>query len=91
MKTPGVSVTLGMSQGTQTPYARVNGRLGGFAIGKRLDVNSQKGILGIVAALLLANAVKKAKEPSKGRVAKAKDVTPKVSIDAASVISKLLG
>lgn len=91
MKTPGVSVTLGMSQGTQTPYARVNGRLGGFAIGKRLDVNSQKGILGIVAALLLANAVRKAKEPSKSRVAKAKDVTPKVSIDAASLLSKLLG
>lgn len=91
MKIPGVSVTLGMSQGTQEPYARVNGRLGGFAIGKRLDVNSQKGLLGIVAALLLANAVKKAKAPKKDRVAKAKDITPKVQVDAARVLSDLLG
>lgn len=91
MKLPGVSVTLGMSQGTQQPYARVNGRLGGFAIGKRLDVNSQKGLLGIVAALLLANAVKKAKEPKKSRVAKAKDVTPKVTANAAGLLSTLLG
>lgn len=90
MKTPGVSVTLGMSQGTQEPYARVNGRLGGFAVGKRVDINSSKGLLGIVAAILLANAVRKGKEPKKSRVAKAKDVTPKVSIDAASILSKLL-
>lgn len=91
MKTPGVSVTLGMSQGTQEPYARVNGRLGGFSIGKRLDVNSQKGLLGIVAAVLLANAVKKAKDPKKSRVAKAKDVTPKVTVNAASILTKLFG
>ena len=91
MKTPGVSVTLGMSQGTQTPYARVNGRLGGFVMGKRLDVNSQKGLLGIVAALLVANVVRKSKETSKSRVAKAKDVTPKVQVNAATFLSDLLG
>lgn len=91
MKTPGVSVTLGMSQGTQEPYARVNGRLMGFAVGKRLDVNSQKGLLGIVAALLIANAVKKSGTAKKGRLAKAKDVTPKVQVDAATLISNLLG
>lgn len=88
MKTPGVSVTLGMSQGTQEPYARVNGRLGGFVVGKRLDVNSQKGLLGLVAAVLLANVARKAKDPKKGRVSKAKDITAKV--DAASILSKLL-
>jgi hypothetical protein len=77
-----------MSQGTQEPFARVNGRLGGFAIGKRLDVNTQKGLLGIVAAILLANAVKKAKDPKKSRLAKAKDITPKV--DVGSFLSQLL-
>lgn len=91
MKTPGVSLTLGMSQGTQEPYARVNGRLGGFAIGKRLDMGSQSGLLGLIAAALVVNAVKKGKEPKKGRAAKAKDVTPKVQVNAAALISKLLG
>lgn len=77
MKTPGISLTVGMSQGTQTPYVTANGRLGFLHASKRLDLGSQKGLIAALAGLLLVNAVKKTKASTTAkRVRKAKDVTP---------------
>lgn len=79
MKVPGVSLTLGMSQETQTPYARVTGRHGMFSMGKRLSLDDNKGLIALVAGVLIANAVRKSKTGSKAKakVRKIKDVTPK--------------
>lgn len=90
MKTPGVSLTIGMSQDTGTPYARVTGRKGGFVLGKKLDFGSQNGLIALAAGLLVVNAVKKTKKKSANKkVTKAKDVSP--TIDLGGFLSKLVG
>ncbi len=79
MKIPGLSLTLGMSQGTQEPYARATGRLGGFVIGKSLSLNDNKGILALAAGLLIANVVKKNSDKKNKKVAQLKEVGPKAA------------
>jgi hypothetical protein len=98
MKTPGLSLTLGMSQGTKKPYARVAGRHSGIVVGKSLDLGSSKGLLLALAGLLVANAMKHMEEPS---VDGMKDITPKkkpkkakapsVSLNAAQLLGGLFG
>lgn len=71
LKKPGMSLTLGMSQGTGEPFARITGRSGPLVLSKRLNLFDNKGLLGAAAAFLLANALKKT---SDGKVRKAKEV-----------------
>lgn len=80
MKVPGVSLTLGMSQDTGTPYARVTGRKGGFVLGKRLDLDSQKGLFAIAAGLLLANAVKQSKKKAGKKKPEKTELQPSVDL-----------
>lgn len=89
MKTPGLSLTLGMSQDTQKPYARVTGRHSGMVLGKSLDLDSSKGIIAALAGLLIINAVKKTKANA-GKT-KRKPKAPSVSLNAAQLLSGLLG
>lgn len=65
IKLPGISMTLGMTQGDHQPYARVRGRSGLFSASKNIDLSSGKGLLVAVGALLLTNAVKKTAAKSK--------------------------
>lgn len=88
MKTPGLSLTLGMSQDTKKPYARVTGRHSGMVLGKSLDLDSSKGLIAAVAGLLVMNAVKQTKADA-GKT-KRKPKKASVSIDGASVVKGLL-
>lgn len=59
IRIPGISLTLGMTQGDQTPYARVSGRSGIFSASKRLSLSDHKGLIAGIGMALIANAVKK--------------------------------
>lgn len=62
---PGMSLTVGVSQNTHLPYARVNGRLGMFHVNKRIDADSP--LLLLLGAAFAAKAVtgkKKKKKPT---------------------------
>jgi hypothetical protein len=89
MKTPGLSLTLGMSQDTKRPYARVTGRHSGMVLGKSLDLDSSKGLIAALAGLLLVNAVKQSKA-NEGKP-KRKPKKASVSLNAAQVVQGLIG
>lgn len=64
---PGFSATLGVSQGTHTPYARVTGRAFGMVTSKKLDLSNPLSLAGLLGIALYAGSkqVKKAKPKAK--------------------------
>lgn len=89
MKTPGISLTLGMSQETKKPYARVTGRHSGMVLGKSLDLTKSTGIIAAIAGLLVMNAVKQTKADA-GKT-KRKPRKAQISVDGATAVQGLLG
>lgn len=86
---PGVSATLGVSQGSHTPYAHVTGRMFGLVTSKRLDLDNPLSLLALAGILGYAakkGADKKAKSAKK--VAKPKDSSSK-GLNLLENISKL--
>lgn len=62
MKIPGVSITLGVTQGTHTPYARVSGRSGILSATKNVNLKKKGGLLALAGLALVAFAAKKTAE-----------------------------
>lgn len=75
---PGLSVTIGMNQSSHEPFARIRGRSGIFNMTKELDLMSNKGLLLLAGAAILANAASKAKAKADKPKPKKAPTKPKI-------------
>lgn len=77
---PGFSATLGVSQGSHTPYARVTGRALGIVSSKKLDLNNPLSLVALLGiAMFSANKQAKAVKAKKTK-ALAAPVTPTTAL-----------
>lgn len=89
---PGFSATLGVSQGTHTPYARVTGRAFGMVTSKKLDLSNPLSLAGLLGIALYAGSKQAKRKPKavKAKAVPARHEEPRDRAPSTGLLSHLL-